>query len=83
VQQHRIFRQPDHPEFLWYAVGFAHLALCAVPLRTSRSRCWHQVALQLFSEFGEDGLQLQDRRRPEIKALLEGLLSLTDRLQAA
>lgn len=43
----------------------------------------HQVALQLFTEFGENGLQLQDRRSGELKALLDALVSLTDRLRAA
>ncbi|GGB36070.1 FMN reductase [Flexivirga endophytica] len=43
----------------------------------------HQVSLQLFTEFGEGGLQLQDRRAGEIKALLDALVTLTGRLQAA
>lgn len=43
----------------------------------------HQVSLQLFTEFGEDGLHLQDRRDGELKGLLDALVSLTDRLQAA
>ncbi|WP_446663678.1 NADPH-dependent FMN reductase [Flexivirga sp. B27] len=41
----------------------------------------HQVSLQMFTEFGEGGLQPQDRREGELKALLDGLVSLTDRLQ--
>ncbi|MGN6415302.1 NADPH-dependent FMN reductase [Flexivirga sp.] len=43
----------------------------------------HQVALQLFTEFDQHGLQLQDRREGEIKALLDALVTLTNRLQAA
>lgn len=38
------------------------------------------VALSVFTEFGEDGLQLQDRRSEEIKGLLEQLVELTRRV---
>lgn len=36
-----------------------------------------QVALQLFTEFGADGLQLQERRSGEIDALLQRLVKVT------
>lgn len=41
-----------------------------------------QVSLSLFTEFGENGLQLQDRRERELTTLFEQLESMTAKLMA-
>jgi NAD(P)H-dependent FMN reductase len=40
------------------------------------------VALSLFTDFGKDGFAPQDRRAPEIGALLEQLLALTAKVRS-